>query len=106
MKPAAPVTRIGRAPPPSVYKPTGTDGGTVPFTTQDSGLGGGAQLRHLLREPLDLLLQQVVLVELAPEEGGGDVDLLLDSLRREDVEVSRLVVAVAEVARLDPPLLH
>src|SRR5437764_11647736 len=115
MKPAAPVTRIGRAPPPSVYEPTDAGGGTDPFTTFSlsppsrlRGLVGrrGAELRHLARQALDFLLQQVVLVELSPEEGGGDVDLLLDSLRREDVEVTCLVIAVAEVAGLDPALLH
>src|SRR5437764_590148 len=65
----------------------------------------GAELRHLASQPFDFLGQQVVLVELAAKEGRGDVDLLLDSVRREDVEVACLVVAVLEVAGLDPPLL-
>src|SRR5438876_7582416 len=101
MKPAAPVTRIGRAPPPSVYNPTGPGGGTVPCTTSCwsrrirlRGLVGrcGAELRHLARQTLNFLLQQVVLVELSPEEGRGDIDLLFDSFRRKDVEVTCLVM--------------
>src|SRR5437588_5169207 len=99
MKPAAPVTRIGRALPPAVYAPTGAGSGTDSFSMSCSrrrarsrGLAGrcGAELQHLARQTFDLFAQQVVLVELSPEERRGDVDLFLQALRREHVQVSGL----------------
>ena len=54
---------------------------------------------------LDLLSQPIVFIALTAEEGARDVDLFLDAARSEDVQVRRFVVAVAEVANLDPPLL-
>src|SRR4051812_15014291 len=120
MNPAAPVTRIKRAAPADGLRPlrcTNRPERAVERIRSPRcvvprgrlrGLVGGcrAELRYLARQPLDLLGQQVVLVELSAEEGRGDVNLLLQPLGREDVEVACLVLVVAEVARLDPTLGH
>src|SRR5258707_15800221 len=112
MKPAAPVTRIirarpsARAPPPSVYTPTGSanaplllplPGIRLPPCIEDADLGGQA---------FNLHFQIVVLGHLAAQKGVRDVDLLLDPFRREDVNVCAFVLAVAEVPHLDEAPLH
>ena len=52
----------------------------------------------------DFLFQGFVLGHLAAQKVHGDRGFLLDAARGEQIGVGELVVAVAEVARLDPAL--
>src|SRR6266567_7200129 len=68
--------------------------------------GSGGQLAYFVREAFDLLRQEVVLLEFPPKEVERDRYLLLDALRREEIDVRRLVLVVAEVADLHQALIH
>src|ERR1041385_5708410 len=65
-----------------------------------------AGLDHLAAQALDLLGERLVLVHLAAQPADRDARLLLEAGRREVVHVGGLVLAVAEVARLEQALLH
>src|SRR5258708_942236 len=106
MNPAAPVTRIMQAPPPSVYTPTDWANSRcllplpvvcLPPRVEHANLGG---------QPFDFQFQIVVLAHLPFEESVRDVDLFLDSFRGEDVDVCTFVPTAAEVAHLDQAAAH